>query len=288
MMAKRDRGSFVPRFGSAMPPCRLLFLATAALLAGAGFSRAHARPPEPSSARVRIGRFLTLGEAGAGRDPLDRRRTVLANRYGENAPFGFECGGGPAFLLPAKAGRPIAGDPPRERPAYPDLFQAGSHAAVGFHLRMRPALHLVLRAGFEYYRGRTRTEAVLGRVSYDSMWILPVQAGLRFGLPLSLPARAWWVPGFAPRRRGAFPFVEAVAGVAHRTRVDAGDLGPYWRTANVFAAELSLGAAWRFGTLAMHLCAAFAYRSEPPERVWFAEPEAAMAVLVRAGFAIRF
>jgi hypothetical protein len=221
-------------------------------------------------------------------DPLDRERFALRLVHGADAPLVLEWSAGAAFLLPVKAGRPIPGSPPRERPSYADLFHEGSHIFLGARFRMRPALSLLLRAGFEYYRGKSVTEGVLGRLRYTSMWIVHVQTGLRLGFPLGLPLSSWWITDFTPREKGALPFIEALAGVAHRPRIDHEPVGPYWRASQVFAAEAAVGIEYRFGSLTVSVAAGFAYRSEPPERVWYADPEAVMAILVRAGLAWRF
>jgi hypothetical protein len=223
------------------------------------------------------------GAGEAGRDLY-----LLKRRYGRNAPLrlGFSAGAG--VLIPEKAGRPVPGAPPRERPTYAEAFGTGLTARIEAAFAFRPILSLLATAGVERYPGCARTEGVFGRVRYTDLWIAPLRFGLRLGVPLSLPRAAWGAEGFSPARKGARPFLECLVGLAYRAKVDLEPLGSYWKAATVFSASASLGLEVGFGPLAVVVAADFVYHSEPPERPWYAEPEAALGVFLRGGLTWRF
>jgi hypothetical protein len=231
--------------------------------------------------------LLSILEEDISRE-FGRERFLLRRRYGKNVAFEFGIASGPSFLLPVKAGREVPGLPTREQPTYGDLFSVGSHVNATAGYTFRPALSVLLRCGLERYPGNPVTEGFLGARRYDPFWVFPLCAGLRFGAPLSLPARHWWVQGVSPRIRGPAPFFEVLVGMAHRPAVERRPGGEYWRGATVFSGSVGLGFEVRFGTLSVSASASFHYHSEPPEGVWYAEAEAAMAVRVSVGFTLRF
>lgn len=259
-----------------MPTPRAVLLAVL-LLAALPFPAPAADPPAPEGP----------GETASEPDERERERFLLRRRFGPDAPLRIGLTGGAAFLIGVKAGRPVPGLPPRERPLYSEIFGAGAVLGVEGEFVFRPALALVGRAAAEFFPGRRRDEGFLGPVRYSDLWMLPVQAGLRLQAPLALPASAWWVQGLAPPVTGACPFVEALVGLSWRGAVDLEPLGRYWRPAWVFAAEGAAGLELRLGRLTVSVSAGFAYRSEPPEDLWYGEAEAAMAWAVRGAVSLR-
>jgi len=252
---------------------------------------ALARPSE-GRAGAPVERTPGLLSFLAGRVPAGKRsgrdRFLLRRRYGSEAPFSIGIRAGGCFLGAGKAGRAVPGSPPRDRPAYREAFGPGFFSAVSGEYAFRPILRLIFRAGFEVYPGRAREEGALGTVRYDDLWIVPLRGGLRLECPLSLPPSSWTVQGYAPPIRGLHPFLEVMFGMAFRPAVDLEPVGSYWSEALVFSAEAGAGAVYRFPGLSIAVCAGLSYHSEPPERVWFAEPEAALAVLVSGEISMRF
>jgi hypothetical protein len=218
---------------------------------------------------------------------FSRRLYLLRRKFGRNAPILFGLSGGAARLLSFKAGREITGTPGRERPLYPDVFGTGACVSVHAAFTFKPALSLLLRGGMELYPGRRRSEGILGRVRYTDMRIYPVLAGIRLSAPFGLPVSAWGVQDFSPKVKGGGPFFEVLAGMAYRSRVDLKPQSAYWGGATVFSSALGLGVEYRFGTLALFASLRVAYHSEPPDRVWYAEPEAALAAGLSGGFSLR-
>ena len=92
---------------------------------------------------------------------------------------------------------------------------------------------------------------------------------------------------FHAARKGGLP-VHRDHGRGRGKDADREPGGSYWGGAWVFASEAAAGIEYRFRGLAVSASVCFAYRSEPPERIWYAEPEAAMSLVTRAGVSWRF
>ena len=212
----------------------------------------------------------------------------LFDKWGPGVPFAAGIELGASFLLSERAGLPVPGAPPRVAPTYDQAFGTGVAAGLRFSYTFRSVLSAFAYAGLESYPGQDRDEGQLGPVSYGDMIVVPCLVGLRLGAPLGLDSTEWLRQGFAPRVDGLFPFLEAGVGVAWRSSVELEPVGTYWEAASVFSARAAAGVEIRYEGISLAAAAVFAYHSEPPESLWYAEAEATMALAADFSLSFRF